>query len=147
MKWKRGRANPRLEDRRGQGGGGFSFPGSRSGGGLGFPMPSGGGRKMGLGTILIVVVVFLVLRSCSSGDDGGGGFDIPGLPSGQSQVPGVDDTSARQPAPGESDAQDEGKQFVNFVLTDLDTFWAGQFESAGRLLLPRGLVLFSGAVA
>jgi predicted metalloprotease len=147
MKWKPGRTNPRLEDRRGQGGGGFSFPGSRSGGGLGFPMPSGGGRKMGLGTILIVVVIFLVLRSCSGGEDGGGGFDVPGLPSGQSQVPGVDETTAQQPAPGESDAQDQGKQFVNFVLTDLDTFWTGQFESAGRQLQPPGLVLFSDAVA
>ena len=88
MKWKPGKANPRLEDRRGQGGGGFSFPGGRGGGGLGFPMPSGGGRKMGVGTILIVVVIFLVLRSCGGGEDGGGGFDIPGLPSGTGPGPG-----------------------------------------------------------
>ena len=110
-------------------------------------MPSGGGRKMGLGTILIVIVIFLVLRSCGGGEEGGGGFGIPGLPSGQGQVPGVDETTAQQPAPGEADAQDQGKQFVNFVLNDLDAFWTAQLESAGKQLQPPGLVLFSDAVA
>ncbi len=144
MKWKRGKANPRLEDRRGQGGGGgLQIPGGGGGGGMGLPIPSGGGGKMGLGTIIIIVIVFFVLRSCGGGD-GGGGFNVPGLPGDQTQVPPAQDTGQ---APGQADAQDEGKEFVNFVLTDLDGFWTEQFQSSGKQLQLAGLVLFSDAVS
>lgn len=151
MKWKPGKANPRLEDRRGKGGGGgggIQFPGGGGGGGMGLPIPSGGGGKMGIGTILIIVVVFLVLRGCGGGGDGSsGGFDIPGLPSDQTQVPPSQDTSAETPAPADGESSDKGKQFVNFVLTDLETFWGGQFQGSGKQLQPAGLVLFTGGVA
>ena len=45
----------RVEDRRGQGGGGMSFPGFGTGGG-GFPMKSGGGL---LGLLVIAAIIFL----------------------------------------------------------------------------------------
>jgi uncharacterized protein len=137
MKWKPGRRNPRLEDRRGQGGGGF---GGMGGGGLPIPMGKTGG---GIGTVLIVLVIFLVLRGCGGGE-GGSGFDIPGLPS-QGQVPAA-------PAGGEGGlpegADPEAKQveFVNFVLTDVETFWTQQFQSAGDQLQPAGLIIFRQAV-
>jgi len=148
VKWKPGKANPRLDDRRGQkggGGGGIQFPG---GGGGGLPIPSGGGGKMGIGTILIVVVLFFVLRACGGGggEGGGSGFDIPGLPGDQAQVPTSQDPNAQAPAPSEGEATDQGAQFVNFVLTDLETFWGGQFKTSGKQLQPAGLVLFSDAV-
>jgi uncharacterized protein len=137
MKWKPTRRNPRLEDRRGQGGGGLG-----GGGGMGgIPIPMGGKGGVGIGTILIVVVLFLVLRSCGDG----GGFNVPSLPSDQSQVPPAQQTNPNAPESGE--ASDQGKEFVNFVLTDLDGFWTEQFQSDGRELQPPGLVLFSNAVA
>ena len=143
MKWKPTRRNPRLEDRRGQGGGGggFGLPGG-SGGGMNLPIPTGGKGGLGIGTIIIIVVLFFVLRSCGGGD--GGGFNVPGLPTDQTQVPPSQDTSAPPPAGGETN--DQGAEFVNFVLTDLDGFWAEQFQSSGKQLQP-GLVLFTNAVA
>ena len=95
MKWKPTRRNPRLEDRRGQGGGGggFGLPGG-TGGGMGLPIPTGGKGGLGIGTIIVIVVLFFVLRSCG---DGGGGFNVPGLPSDQSQIPPAQDTEAPPP--------------------------------------------------
>ena len=47
----------RIEDRRGQGGGGgFSFPGLGGGGGMGIPMKAGGGI---LGLIVVLAAIFL----------------------------------------------------------------------------------------
>ena len=144
MKWKPGKRNPRLEDRRGQGGGGgFGFPGG--GGGMGLPIPGGSGGKMGVGTILIVIVLFFVLRGCGDGSGGGTGFDIPGLPADQTQVPPAQDT--QQPVPPGEEASDRGKEFVNFVLTDLDGLWNQQSPGLDRELQPPGLVLFSDAVS
>jgi predicted metalloprotease len=142
MKWKPGKRNPNLEDRRGQsGGGGLRFP-SGSGGGMGMPIPTGGKGGMSIATIVIVVVLFLVLRSCGGGD--GGGFNVPGLPSDQASVPANDSGSE---IPEGSDPQAKARQFVEFLLTDVETFWAGQFQSSGKQLQPAGLVLFSGNVA
>jgi len=101
---------------------------------------------MGIGTILIIGVLFFVLRGCGGGDEGGSGFDIPGLPGDQTQVPQTQDPNAQAPAPGEGEAADKGKQFVDFVLTDLETFWGAQFQTSGKQLEPAGLVLFTGGV-
>jgi uncharacterized protein len=46
----------RIQDRRGQGGGGFGFPGLGGGGGLGIPMKAGGGI---LGLIVVLAAIFL----------------------------------------------------------------------------------------
>jgi predicted metalloprotease len=145
MKWKPTKKNPNLEDRRGQGGGGggFGLPGG-SGGGMNLPIPTGGKGGMGIGTILIIIVIFFVLRSCGGGD--GGGFNVPNLPSDQSQVPPAEQTDPGAPPAQGSEAQDQGREFVNFVLTDLEAFWSQQFQSDGRQLTPAGLVLFSDAV-
>ena len=69
---------------------------------------------------------------------------MPGLPSDQTQIPPSQDTSAPPPEGGE--AQDQGGEFVNFLLTDLDGFWTEQFQGSGRELSPPGLVLFTNAV-
>jgi predicted metalloprotease len=132
MKWKPGKRNPNLEDRRGAGppsGGGLG-----GGGGLPIPMGKAGGGGIGF---LVVIVIFLVLRGCGGGE--GGGFDVPGLPSGQS-VP-----AQNQPPQG-PDAEKKQVEFVNFVLTDLEGFWTEQFQASGETLQPAGLVIFRQGV-
>ena len=137
MKWKPTRRNPNLEDRRGQGGGGggFGLPGG-SGGGMNLPIPTGGKGGMGIGTILIIIVLFFVLRELRRRRTAGG-FDVPSLPSDQAQVPPAQQTDPEAPPAEGEEAQDQGKEFVNFVLTDLEAFWAQQFQSAGRQLHAR----------
>ena len=139
MKWKPGKRNPNLEDRRGQsgGGGGFGLPGG-SGGGMGIPIPTGGKGGVSIATVLIVVVLFFLLRSCGDGSDGG--FGIPAPPSDQSNVPAQDDGNVKQ-------GNDTDKEFVNFVLTDIENFWTGQFQGSGDSFAPAGLVLFTNGVS
>ena len=110
------------------------------GGGLQIPMP-GGKAGGGLGTILIVVVLFLVLRGC--GGDGGGGFNIPGLPADQVNVPAQDTGSE---IPQGSDPEAKQVEFVSFVLDDNQNFWTQQFQSSGQAYDRAKLVLFRDAV-
>ena len=140
MKWRPRKGGSDVEDRRGQGGGFPGFPGGRSGGG-GLPIPLPGGRAGGgLGTILMVVVLFLVLRGCGGGD-GGGGFNVPGLPTDQVNVP-AQETGGETPkgAPG----GDKQAQFAEFVVGDAQDFWQKQFKSSGDEFRRAKLVLFSG---
>ncbi len=61
VQWRGRRESDNVEDRRGEGGGGFQFPGG-SGGGLPFPMP--GGRKgggIGIVGLLIMLGIALLL--------------------------------------------------------------------------------------
>jgi predicted metalloprotease len=138
MKWKPGKRNPNLEDRRGQGGGGMGggLPGGTSGG-LPIPLP-GGKAGGGLGTILILVVIFFLMRGCG-GD--GGGFNVPSLPD-QSNVP-AEDTGGKVQKQG----NEKNVEFVNFVLTDIENFWTQQFQTSGQQFTPPQLVLFTDAVA
>jgi predicted metalloprotease len=64
------RFNPRaridqsqIETRSGGGGGGLS----------GLPIPSGGGGRIGLGTIVVIIIVVVVQQLASNGGGGGGG--------------------------------------------------------------------------
>ena len=88
MKWKRGKRSADLEDRRSQTGGGGLGGGFPGGGSGGLPIPMPGGKTGGGGLVIILVLVlFFVLRGCS-GEDGGGGFNVPGLPSDSSRGAG-----------------------------------------------------------
>ncbi len=146
MKWKPGKRSADVEDRRGQtgggGGGGLRFPTGR-GGGMGIPLPSGG--KGGIGTILIIVVLFLVLRSCGGDGSGNTGFNIPGLPTDQAQVPAQETGSAEVPAGADPEAR--AVEFVGFVLDENQNFWQQQFQSSGQKYKRAKLVLFRDAVA
>ena len=57
MRWRGQRESQNVEDRRGQGGGGFPFPG----GGMRFPSGCGGGRGGGIGIVGFLIILGLML--------------------------------------------------------------------------------------
>ncbi len=150
-----------VEDRRGQGGGGFNFPG----GGQGFPgggrinIPMGGrGGGMSLSTIILLVVVYFALKMFLGIDlldmmnGGGGGIQLPG---GQSsteyQIPNTPtdsaDTQGTGAGTGTADVTtDAGKDFVGRVLGSTERVWTGIFQQMGKTYEKPPLVLFSGFV-
>jgi uncharacterized protein len=117
VRWKPG-AGGNVEDRRGR-------PGGRA------ALPVGGGLIGVIATVLILVL------------GGGGGYDV-GKP--------FDPFPAQtQPASGETmrsapDAESELVDFVSFVIKDLQTFWADDFQNAGREFVSSKLVLFRDGV-
>jgi predicted metalloprotease len=123
MKWQGGRESDNVEDRRGAGGG---LPG-------GFRL--GGGRGIGLGTIVVALVAgwifginpLTILGVLSGGE---GGMPVATEQQAPAQRPPADDTMAR---------------FVSTVLADTEDVWREQFRSAGRQYRDPKLVLFRGA--
>ena len=135
MEWRGRRQSDNVEDRRGQGGGGFRMPG---GGGGGFRIPIGGrAGGGGLSGIIVLVILFFALKAC--GIDplqilaGGGGSVAPG-----GQV-----TQQQQ---GGAAANDEMKQFVSTVLAETEDVWQGVFKAQGQAYKDPTMVLFSGQV-
>jgi predicted metalloprotease len=140
-----------VEDRRGQGGGGFRFPG---GGGNGIQIPIGGG--MSLTTLLIIGGIMLlfginpldILRGGIGGD--GGGFNVPQMPrSERTSRPSADDIPGLPGSPGKQQAGtpksgDDQKVFISRVLKDTEDVWSRVFQSFGKKYTNPQLVLFSG---
>jgi predicted metalloprotease len=120
MRWRPGRGAGQIEDRRG-------------GGGLGFPIGVGGG---GLGVLALAVYLLVSLL----GGGGGGASIDPGLAPFPA-APGP----AGQGLPAEADPDLRAKQFVAFVVDDVQDTWTRLFERAGRRYEPTRLVLFSEA--
>lgn len=139
-----------VEDRRGQGGGGFGFPG----GGRGIQIPIGGG--MSLTTLLIIGGIMLlfginpldILRGGLGGD--GGGFNVPQMPNNERQarptandIPGLPGSADRQADAGPKSSDDE-KVFISRVLKDTEDVWTRVFQSFGKKYTTPQLVLFTG---
>ena len=118
MKWKPGRGGGQIEDRRGQG--------------TPFPIPIGklGAGGGGIGLIVLLAVLFL-----SGVFGGGGGFNPPGFT-------GTLSTGTTKTAP---DPDQRLKQFVAFVVADVQQAWTGAFRQAGKEYEPTKLVLFTSA--
>ena len=125
MRWRKGDISDNIEDRRGQRAGRgrlpFPFPlpgrrGGTSGGRVGIPM--GGGRKMGLGTILMLLAVAFLISRFSGGGSGNlpVGLDVP-LPGGSAGGPVSSGPVQASPE------EEELVQFVSFVLDDLQETW------------------------
>lgn len=145
-----------IEDRRGQGGGGFGFPGGggRGGGGrINIPM---GGRGGGLSfkTIIFLVAIYFVLKMLFGIDllqvINGGGLPVPGSDS-QITVPGGTDVTGSGGAgtggTGTADVTgDAGRDFVARVLGSTERIWNAEFSAMGREYPEPKLVLFTGFV-
>ncbi len=120
MKWEGQRQSENVEDRRAGGGGG------------GFRM--GGGRGIGIGTIIIAVLaswIFGINPLTVLGVLGGGGP----VAAPQSQGP-----AAKPPA------TDAAAAFVSTVLADTEEVWGKVMQASGARYSQPKLVLFRGAI-
>ena len=122
MKWEGQRQSENVEDRRESGGGGGGFR-------------LGGGRGIGLGTIVIALVagwIFGINPMTVLGVLGGGGsIEAPSAPQAPAQRPPATDAMAT---------------FVSTVLADTEDVWGAVMKSGGSAYREPKLVLFRGAV-
>jgi predicted metalloprotease len=130
MKWRRGVGRGQIEDRRGRGG---------FGRGGGFPIGARGGIGGGLGLVLVLVAL-LFGGGVVGGGGGGAGIDedprlepFPNMPAGDGGLAAGADPDA------------ELRDFVAFVVADVQDSWARSFAEAGRRYEPTKLVLFTEA--
>src|SRR3954463_12544387 len=123
-----------IEDRRGDGGGGFGGGGFGGGGFGGIPLPLGGGLFRGGFGLIAIVVIALILGinplSLLGLDGGGSGYVAP------SQT-----RSASRPA-GNADPE---TQFVARVLKSTEDEWSKIFQEMGRQYRQPRLVLYRDA--
>ena len=118
MRWKRGAGRSRnVEDRRGER--------VRRGGGMRIPLPRGGmpvgGRKMGLGGVVLLLLLMFVMRNnpeLFAGVGGPAGVQVPG----GSGFPGAGPEVPSGPS-SRSAGEDEAVEFVSFVIDDLNETW------------------------
>ncbi len=115
-----------VEDRRGSG--------RRMGGGRGRPVAVGGGLA---GIIVLLIALFTGIDL--SGGGGNLGIDAGGLPSGSGPVSsGLDETV---------DPDADTKEYLEFLMFDIQDTWDAYFDQAGLSYQPTSLVLFDGAVS
>jgi predicted metalloprotease len=119
MKWQGNRESDNVEDARsGGGGGGFSF---------------GGGRSIGLGSVVIAVIagwIFGINPLTILGLMSGGGGPAPQVQQAPAGRPPADDPMAR---------------FVSVVLADTEDVWREQFQKMGQTYRDPKLRLFRGS--
>lgn len=115
MLFRKGRESDNVEDRRGEGFRGF-----------------GGGRSIGIGTILIALVAMYF------------GIDPSVILDTASVSPPPASESAR-PATPRPPAEDELARFASMVLADTEDTWGPIFKAGGKQYQEPGMVLFTGA--
>ncbi len=143
------RESRNVEDRRGQRGPMFRFPGGR-GGGRTVRIPLGGGG-VSLGSLLIIGILLLLfgvnpLDLLSEGN-------YPQVPQMPRTEPGAGRTAARDAPfefPGSPGGQavrseDDMKRFVSRVLADTEDVWGKIFAGFGRRYNEPSMVLFTGS--
>jgi uncharacterized protein len=119
MRWEGNRESSNVEDRRAGGGGGMRL---------------GGGRGIGLGTIVIALIagwIFGINPLTVIGFLGGGGGGLPQI---------TQEAPAQRPP-----ADDQMAKFVSTVLADTEDVWGGLFKAGGAQYREPKLVLFRGA--
>jgi uncharacterized protein len=121
----------RIQDRRGQGGGGggFSFPGLGGGGGLGIPMKAGGGI---LGIIVVLAAIFLPKLL------GGSSNSFATSDPGPSVEAGANTASC----------QSELEQILCGAVNDVSDYWIAEYPQAfGGQYREADTVFFSGSTS
>ena len=101
--------------------------------GMGIPIGVGGG-----GVGLVVLIAYVLLNALSGG---GGGASID---------PRLDPFPQAAPATGTQQGPDPDatlKDFVGFVVDDVQKHWQQEFQRAGKTYEPTKLVLFSDSVS
>jgi predicted metalloprotease len=97
-----------------------------------------GGGAGCLGVIVLILVIVLGGGNLLS-SGGGNAFDV-----GLEPLPEAPPAESAQPLPGAPDEERE-RQFVEFVVDNVQTTWDDLFRQAGQRYRPTTLVLFSGA--
>jgi predicted metalloprotease len=124
------RESSNLEDRRGQGGGGFRV--------------GRGGLAAGGGIGAVVVALIAMFFGVDPGAIlGGGAPPQPGYTEQRAPAPRPAPGQTAQRVPGNDDAQ---ARFVSQILASTEDVWTAEFRRAGRQYPAPQLVLFSGAV-
>jgi uncharacterized protein len=118
MRWEGNRQSSNVEDRRGQGGGGFGI----------------GGRSIGIGTIVVALIGGAIF--------GVNPLTILGLLTGEPASQVQQQGPAKAPP-----ADDQMAKFVSTVLADTEDVWKQLFSQGGATYQEPRLVLFRGAVA
>ncbi len=148
MDWKGRRQSSNVEDRRGNSGGDSS----------GGPRRTGGGFKLGTGTIILGILAFMLLK----GGGSGGIFDMLGGILGGSQGQGQAQTQQQQqsqnrnvPMPGSNpgssrannaSTDDQMKDFLETVLYDMELTWHQEFQRSGQNYIEPKVVMFDGQI-
>ena len=102
--------------------------------GMGIPIGVGGG-----GVGLVVLIAFVLLNALSGGGGGGASID-----------PRLDPFPQAAPATGTRQGPDPDatlKDFVGFVVDDVQKHWQQEFQRANKTYQPTKLVLFTGGVS
>jgi len=154
MRWRGLRKSENIEDKRAEGGGGFSFP--FPGGGGRFPI-GGSGSRGGIGIVGILIILGLMWflgadpRAIMQGGPTGDGTTLPDIRLPQSRpdatnlpVPGGESSAQIEHPQGTS--EDEMKSFVAAVLGTTEDVWQNTFAQYGQRYSDPKLVLFSGGV-
>lgn len=139
MKWRGRQQSSNIEDRRGQSSGGLGglggSPFGRGGGGI--RLPTGGGSRGGLGSILGIVVVLGLIWIVT----GTNPIDI--LSGGSSSSGTTTTSSSAAPTTGE---QSELRDFVGVVVKENEDLWTEVFAQQNQDFPEPTVVLFTNQV-
>jgi predicted metalloprotease len=121
MRWNEdGGVSPDIEDRRGEGGGGFGF--------------GGGGFRLGCGGLILLAVLSLVFKR-----------NFFALLDTNSRGPAAVDVTRSGPPARQSAEEETRVKFVSFVIEDVQRTWEKEFPKLGGNYRRAKLVLFRDA--
>lgn len=134
MKWQGRQRSSNIEDRRGQGGGGFGRMGGGNLGGIRIPM---GGRRAGGGLGIVGIIVVLGIIWFATGQN-----PIDVLTGGMS---GSSTTTSSNYSPPTNASEDELGQFVGVVVKETENLWTEVFRENNMTYDAPTVVLFTDA--